>query len=848
VRLARYGKDRWRARSLRGKEQKAQLALGERLLASGGGNPKVRQQLTAIDQTIQAAQAGKQPTKALKAQREQLLLQLAASALSMPAIPRGAETELKQVQDTRAALRQQDEQLKSERAALKPPDRATWLRVGVGYAVFGVAIVMAAGAFRSGGGGKGPLGPDGQPIDPQALAKLDTSLKLIPADAAVYHSNLRLREQAEAVRQSNFWKKLTAMPEVQKAWNRFTSDPTSPWAMYQKFKSDTQNQPLVDLLDDAWGQEVFLYGGDHCAEWGHIGKDLTQGVIAHFFQSDAPAMGAVGARKQSPLADVLKKIGDRKEPLRIPDVVIGFRLSKPQEATAGLKRLEAWLKQQSDSSSDLAKRLSWKPVAGSDFLVLELNGAAIDWDKTFSPLAATGKLDNLAQKLRELKGTMCLGVRDNFLILGVGETTAVVEKLGKGTPLHERAELQPLAGFAKKKLTEISYYSQAFRGETAFGKKEVERWTTQLKGSLDRLPPFFPRSFKAQLLKDIDEQMKELQDAIPEAGATMSVSFLTERGQETYDYDWTPDPSADASQPLTILNHVGGDPLFAVAWRANSGRRTENYQRLTRWAKVMHGHIQKSVLPGFPFPPVRDGYKKLAEQLANVDKVTREQLLPGLKDGQTALVLDGKLTSKQWLNEQPPADKPVPLPEIAVVATVSDAAAVRKAGGEYLDAVNSVLSSISEVGGPMVSILPEPEKSSINGGEMFYYTVPAIAADKRLQPNAAISSSLLALSLSKEHSERLLATTKPSDEFLRTDKPLAAAMTINWPALVDTGFAWAEAGAQARGAPPEEVKTAREFATLLKVFRGYHSITYVEDRPNGQAFVTRSETLFQDVP
>ena len=47
------------------------------------------------------------------------------------------------------------------------------------------------------------------------LAKLDTSLKLIPADAAFYSSMLRNREQFEAIKNSNAWAKIMEMPVVQ---------------------------------------------------------------------------------------------------------------------------------------------------------------------------------------------------------------------------------------------------------------------------------------------------------------------------------------------------------------------------------------------------------------------------------------------------------------------------------------------------------------------------------------------------------------------------------------------------------------------------------------------------------
>ena len=54
-----------------------------------------------------------------------------------------------------------------------------------------------------------------QPAAADGLDKLDTSLKLIPEDAAFYSSMMRNREQFEAIRHSNALAKIQEMPIVQ---------------------------------------------------------------------------------------------------------------------------------------------------------------------------------------------------------------------------------------------------------------------------------------------------------------------------------------------------------------------------------------------------------------------------------------------------------------------------------------------------------------------------------------------------------------------------------------------------------------------------------------------------------
>jgi len=66
----------------------------------------------------------------------------------------------------------------------------------------------------------------------------------------------------------------------------------------------------------------------------------------------------------------------------------------------------------------------------------------------------------------------------------------------------------------------------------------------------------------------------DLQKYVPEPGASMSFSFLTERGLERFCYDWTQELTDDGTKPLSILNHVGGDPLFLSVGRQKYSPKT----------------------------------------------------------------------------------------------------------------------------------------------------------------------------------------------------------------------------------------------------------------------------------
>src|SRR5581483_11624967 len=107
----------------------------------------------------------------------------------------------------------------------------------------------------------------------------------------------------------------------------------------------------------------------------------------------------------------------------------------------------------------------------------------------------------------------------------------------------------------------------------------------------------------------------------------------------------------------------------------------------------------------------------------------------------------------------PAADQPLPLPELAMVYGVSDESLLKKACEEYRGAINDTLAVVSNAAGGLLGNLnvPPPVVKKKDGGTLYYYAIPAfLGLDPRFQPNAGLSSNVLTLSLSLEHSERLL--------------------------------------------------------------------------------------------
>ena len=133
-----------------------------------------------------------------------------------------------------------------------------------------LAVALAAAGWLA-----GPVAAAGE------LDKLDTSLKLIPEDAAFYSSMLRNREQFEAIRNSNAWAKVREMPVVQMGLSLYQAQLGTPGSGPAKLQAAWKNpevRKIVDLVADMVSDDVFMYGDDSCTDFLELMQDVSGAV------------------------------------------------------------------------------------------------------------------------------------------------------------------------------------------------------------------------------------------------------------------------------------------------------------------------------------------------------------------------------------------------------------------------------------------------------------------------------------------------------------------------------------------------------------------------------------------
>jgi len=307
---------------------------------------------------------------------------------------------------------------------------------------------------------------------------------------------------------------------------------------------------------------------------------------------------------------------------------------------------------------------------------------------------------------------------------------------------------------------------------------------------------------------------------------------------------------------LTLLDHVGGNPLIAAVGRSSASG--DNYKLLVKWVRVADGYVDELLLPKL------DGAgKERAEQVLKVvrslgrrlDEVTSKMLIPSL-DGQSGFVLDAKMTSKQWIPQMPNSARPLALPEPSILCGVRDANLFGKALGEYRQLINKTIKDVAEVAGRDAPFeVPAAKTEKIKGGTLYSYPLPELLGiDERIAPNAGLGEKVAVFSLSPSTTKRLLAKTPFQGGGLleKSDRPLLSASYVNLKGLFAAIGPWVEYGLEAAfdqgGGPPKEqqesiLKQVRTVVEVLSVLRGTTSYTIRE----GRVTVTHSETVIRDL-
>ena len=288
----------------------------------------------------------------------------------------------------------------------------------------------------------------------------------------------------------------------------------------------------------------------------------------------------------------------------------------------------------------------------------------------------------------------------------------------------------------------------------------------------------------------------------------------------------------------------------------------KDYELLAKWGKTVYGYFNDFVLPTLSETD-REKAKKFVDAatpaLQRWDKANREMLVPALADGQVAVVLDGKLTSKHIAEALPETEKPMPMAEPALVLSLNDAKLFKQGLSEYRGAINDLIDAVRHMEGshvPEEIRIPEPQTTDSASGKFYTFALPKEwGVDEQVLPNVVIADKLAVFSASRAHSERLLKATPLAVRGVLSkaaERPLAGAAWLDWASLVKTATPWIDFGiehaAGSRGVDEDQQKmVVSQTHVVLDVLSVLRTVTFESHLENG-VLVTHSLSEYQDLP
>lgn len=696
----------------------------------------------------------------------------------------------------------------------------------------------------------------GSAVDAAEPAPSETALSLVPADAEAYGSNLRMGETITMIAQSNTWKSIWNHPFAGLAKQQFQAEVTkegSEWEQFLAFFQKPENSEIPALVGDALSHEIISYAGPGTGDF----LSLIQEVIgaARYGPGIQQAVGGGDNDDANRERIRFALLALAEDPARVqtPEFVFGFKVSNPDAVTKQLARLDTEIKAQIAKKPQIGEYYKKVTIDGDEFLTLAANGSMIPWDQANLAQfeAEDGEFDELQKRLKELKFTIAIGVRKGFLLISIGDTAEHLAKFGgPGPKLASVPELKALDKFADRKVISISYTSKTILEKISTNQDDIAGIGELVKTLL--VSAELPDALEGKITADLDGLLKAASGQIVPPGAYTNISLRTAHGWETFTYDYTASPNPPA-KPLTILEHVGGKPLFLAAGRSNT--TVKDYREIAHWLGVFGGHVEEVIAVKAPdadkaLDIYRDDFKPLLMELG---RILETLWLPALDDGQMAIVLDAKWTSRQWHAAAPPSETALPLPEIGFILGVSDADKFVEAMKEYRGLANKVIATArkhdqsGEI--PEFEIPPPTVETDANIRYAFYPIPREWGIDEQFQPTGGLTSTMATLTLSKGHAKRLLTKTPlaiPTAPFADRSRPLESVSHFDWAGWVDAISAWSGYGMAIGGVPPDDPTSgmAQQVMDVLRVFQGYSSVTYREVAVT----VTHSECVFRDLP
>jgi hypothetical protein len=598
------------------------------------------------------------------------------------------------------------------------------------------------------------------------LAK-DTAIRLAPEDCDVYVGAMQIQEQWNRFVSSKLYQEMAKVPCVEK----FVAAVRSQWdgregqvGQARQMIDNPNVESLLKLALDMVSDETFLFAD---------GK-ASQAIIGINSLSEDISEIAASGDQQAILEYFLDLQKSDWDDLEIPTVVFGFKVKDQERVLGKLDELEGIIRFGLGSIP-----MTQSFVEGLE-RIDDARGVRISWTviPEMIPWAQlrrsipTNEGGQITEKLQELLADrqLCItiGQLDGYLIFALSEDPETISELGKAKSLLTNPDLKTVIQNANKEITSVSYVSDAY--SDAYYQTQFKDFFSRHVGAqfrmLQSLGQELPKGFEslAEDLEWIDEQIAEL---VPSFQGQTAFSFLTKTGSEFWSHSRTENVLFDASKPLDVLEHVGGDPMMLIAFRLQN--RPEYFATARRIVRKVKNYLD--LIPEMEELTMSDSQREAWEVgldrgwplVVELADIWEKQFLPAMKDGQHAWVLHGgDLSSKQWYKDMPESSTPLTIPEIATITGLSNRQGMIDAWKSLYELFDKSLALVRELEPNSVRpdyAIPRPVPAESQVGNKYTLPIPEdCPVPKNLAPQMVLTDRYMISTYSEPQSQSLAAS------------------------------------------------------------------------------------------
>ena len=757
-----------------------------------------------------------------------------------------------------------------------------------------------------------------------------SGVAMIPEDAAFVSATLRAREQYDRFVKSNAFAALKKLPFVSRAADSVEEQklqPGSPLSIAATFMELPENEQALQLLKDMVATDTFVYGEPSCVTFVELMKkiqqaqnaagvlrlasgdasvggfevDVLEGIDVEEMdeddddEEDDNKKGAADTRRRlraKPVrfqaadaaeqisADelatrlVVKTLSENINLIVVPDVVWGFKTTKLDAATSQLKRIEVLVKLITQTNPALADSLKRRKVAGGEVVTFTIKpDANLIRDAIPGLEDYEQELEKVFDKIERLELVIGLGVIGDRVILTIGDSIDHLEKLAVAgsdrKSLLATKPFEPLRAQKDQPLTGISYLSEAMQKALAPSSSDIEQ-LADLSDTIADLADL-PDGAADEARRSLGKVAEGYKRRLPVPGPWMAFSFLSEQGYEGYVWDWSKNLPFDGSKRLGLLEHTGGAPLAAAAFRVKND--PGQFEDFASWIDMGWSFFLKYLVPKAGEDD-QEKIEEVNEHLAPLGSkfigIVRTKILPSLADGQMAFVIDGKSSTKRLHQSLPSAAEPLPLVEPAIVLGLADPKLFREGMSDLFELSDEVVDAVREMNPdalPAEYRVPEPVKNKVEGGTLWSYPLANSGLDEKVQPSIGVGESAAVLSLVPKQAGRLLLKTRleTGSRLAKFEEPLVGAAALDWAGLIDAIQPWAvyftrygcvqqrdgNVDPESELGPDDENEQAKDALAQAKVvFEVIKSlrVAVAETAMESDAMVTHWRNVIRDMP